>query len=104
VVVGVLLVAGLTTALSGVVGILRLPDVYLRIQASTKTVTIGAVAVLAAVAVAKGPITNYGGRAVLVAVLLLVMNPLASHALARAAYKTGLPMWSGAVEDEPKKR
>jgi hypothetical protein len=33
-------------------------------------------------------------------VLLLVVNPTASHALARAAYKTGVPMWHGAVRDE----
>jgi multicomponent Na+:H+ antiporter subunit G len=41
----------------------------------------------------------FGSRALLVAVLLLVINPVASHALARAAYKTGVPMWPGAVGD-----
>jgi multisubunit Na+/H+ antiporter MnhG subunit len=33
-------------------------------------------------------------------VLLLVMNPVSSHALARAAYKARVPMWRGAVVDE----
>ena len=42
----------------------------------------------------------FGSRALLVAVLLLVVNPVASHALARAAYKTGVPMWPGAVADQ----
>jgi multicomponent Na+:H+ antiporter subunit G len=35
-------------------------------------------------------------------VLLLVMNPLSGHALARAAYKVGVPMWRGAVLDQVK--
>ena len=62
------------------------------------------VAFLVALAVAKGPITEYGGRALVVGVLLLVVSPATSHALARAAYKTGVPMWRGAVVDEPRER
>lgn len=101
VVVVVLVVVGLFFALSGVVGILRMPDVYTRIQCSSKTITMGALPMLVALAVAEGPLTTYGSRAFLVAVLLLLVNPAASHALSRAAYKTGVPMWRGAVADEP---
>lgn len=101
-VVIVLCCVGSAFALSGVVGILRMPDVYTRIQCSSKTITMGALPLLAAVAVAKGPLTAYGGRALFVAVLLLVFNPASGHALARAAYKTGVPMWKGSVVDEPR--
>jgi multicomponent Na+:H+ antiporter subunit G len=96
----VLAVVGLAFSLSGAVGILRMPDVYSRIQCSSKTITMGAVPVLIALVVGEGPLTSYGGRALLAAVLLLVVNPAASHALARAAYKTGVPMWRGAVRDD----
>ncbi len=96
----VLLAVGLTASTNGAVGILRMPDVYLRIQCSSKTVTLGAMPVLLALVVAKGPLTSYGGRALIVAALLLVMNPVATHALARAAYSVGIPMWSGAVVDQ----
>jgi multicomponent Na+:H+ antiporter subunit G len=95
-----LLVPGIAASATGVLGILRMPDVYLRIQSSSKTVTVGALPVLIALVVAEGPLTGYGGRALIVAVLLLVMNPVASHALARAAYSSGVPMWSGAVVDQ----
>ncbi|GAA5195874.1 hypothetical protein GCM10023322_63550 [Rugosimonospora acidiphila] len=95
-----LLALGLAVSLSGAVGILRMPDVYLRIQCSSKTVTLGAMPVLLALVVAKGPVTSYGGRALIVAALLLVMNPVATHALARAAYSVGIPMWPGAVVDQ----
>jgi multicomponent Na+:H+ antiporter subunit G len=95
-----LAVIGGLFSLSGAVGILRMPDVYSRIQSSTMIVTMGAVPVLIALAVGEGPVSSYGSRALLVAVLLLVVNPAASHALARAAYKTGIPMWPGAVADQ----
>jgi len=99
-VVIVLAVIGLGFSLSGALGILRMPDVYSRIQCSSKTITMGALPVLIALVVGTGPVSSYGSRALLVAVLLLVVNPASSHALARAAYKAGVPMWQGAITDE----
>jgi multicomponent Na+:H+ antiporter subunit G len=81
-----------------------MPDVYTRIQCSSKTVTMGALPVLIALVVAKGPVSAYGGRALLVGILLLVVSPLASHVLARAAYKSGIPMWEGSVLDQAAER
>jgi multicomponent Na+:H+ antiporter subunit G len=100
----VLCAVGMFFSLSGVVGILRMPDVYTRVQCSSKTITMGAIPLLVALAVAEGPLTSYGGRALIVLALLIVVNPLASHALVRAAYKTRVPMWDGAVIDEPAAR
>jgi multicomponent Na+:H+ antiporter subunit G len=99
-VVIVLAAVGLAFSLSGAVGIVRMPDLYTRLQCSGKTITMGAVPALAALAVGEGPLSNYGARALLVALLLLVLSPVAAHALARAAYKVGVPMWSGAAGDE----
>lgn len=98
--VAVLLGVGLFFSLSGVVGILRMPDLYNRVQCSSKTITMGALPMLVALVVAKGIETPYAARALFVAVLLLVINPMASHALVRAAYKSGVPMWKGAVLDQ----
>ncbi|MGH9047853.1 MAG: monovalent cation/H(+) antiporter subunit G [Acidimicrobiales bacterium] len=99
-----LLTIGLAFSLSGVVGIIRMPDLYTRIQCSSKTITLGALPVLVALVVGEGPISPYGSRALLVAVLLLLVNPLASHALARAAYKAHVPMWKGAQLDQVAER
>jgi multicomponent Na+:H+ antiporter subunit G len=99
-----LLVIGCAFSLSGAAGILRMPDVYSRIQCSSKTITMGALPALLALVVGQGPVSTYGSRALLVAVLLLVVNPAASHALARAAYKAGVPMWAGAVRDEARQQ
>lgn len=95
-----LALVGLGFSLSGAVGILRMPDVYTRIQCSSKTITMGALPALVALVVGEGPISGYGGRALLVAALLLVVNPASSHALARAAYKSRIPMWRGSVLDQ----
>ena len=84
VVVIVLCCAGLFSSLTGAIGLLRMPDVYTRIQCSSKTVTMGAAPVLLAVVVNQGPVSVYGSRALLVAALLLLLNPAVSHALATA--------------------
>jgi multicomponent Na+:H+ antiporter subunit G len=99
IVVIVLAAVGWAFSLSGAVGILRMPDVYCRIQCSSKMITMGVLPTLVALVVGEGPVSVFGSRALLIAVLLLVVNPIASHALARAAYKTGVPMWPGAVAD-----
>lgn len=91
---------GLATSMTGVLGILRMPDLYTRIQCSTTVVTVGTLASLAAVAVAEGPLTPFGSRAILVAALLLVVSPAASHALSRAAYKRGVELWEGSIVDQ----
>lgn len=103
-IVVILGVVGVAASLSGAVGIVRLPDLYLRLQASTKAITVGAIPVLLALVVGEGFYTQYASRALVVAFLLLVVNPAASHALARAAYKGGIPMWPGAVRDDPAAR
>jgi multicomponent Na+:H+ antiporter subunit G len=98
VVVAVLCLVGLAFSLSGAVGVWRMPDVYSRVQAATKTITMGAVPALLGLVVAEGLWTPYAARALVVAILLLTLNPAASHAQTRAAYKTGVPQWRGAVD------
>ena len=100
----VLSIIGLVFSLSGAVGIVRMPDLYTRIQCSSKTITMGALPALVALVVGEGVVTSYASRALIVAALLLIVNPAASHALARAAYKSGVPMWPGAVRDEVAER
>ncbi|MFD7160444.1 monovalent cation/H+ antiporter complex subunit F [Kribbella sp. NPDC059898] len=78
---------------------------FLERGCTSKVITMGALPALLAVAVSKGIFSPYGGvRVLMVAFLILVLNPAASHALARAAYKTGIRQWRGAVADEPHDR
>ena len=92
---------GLFFSLSGAIGVWRMPDLYTRVQAATKTITLGALPTLVGVVVASGASPPYLTRAMLVGFLLLTLNPAASHALVRAAYKTGTPQWRHAVSRGP---
>jgi multicomponent Na+:H+ antiporter subunit G len=100
----VLAAVGLFFSLTAAVGMVRMPDLYTRIQCSSKSATMGLLPLLIALAIAKGFITPFGGRAMFVGVLVLLINPAAAHAIARAAYKSGVPMWRGSVLDEPADR
>lgn len=100
----ILVAVGVAFSLTSAVGIVRMPDVYTRIQSASVAATMGAIPMLVALVVAEGPVSVYGSRALLVAVLLLVFNPVASHCLARAAYKSGVPMWKGSRIDQPAER
>ena len=100
--VAVLCAVGLFFSLSAAVGILRMPDIYTRLQCSSKSITMGALPLLLGLVVAKGAITSYGGRALLVGLLIMLLGSATAHALSRAAYKVGVPMWPGSVTDEPR--
>ena len=94
-------VAGLGIAFMTVagIGLLRMPDLPTRMHASSKAGTLGAALVLAAVAWHFGD-AAIAVRVAVVCVFLLLTAPVASHVIARAAYRTGVPLSSETVVDE----
>jgi monovalent cation/proton antiporter MnhG/PhaG subunit len=88
----VLAVLGGLFFLAGTLGLLRLPDFYSRVHAATKCDTVGAGAILLALAIHVAP---HPEALKILALLLLVLlsSPTSGHALARAAYHTGLEPW-----------
>ncbi len=95
----IFIILGLGFDIFGCIGLLRLPDVYNRLQATTKCVTLGTCSILLGTFVIKGLCTT-GVKAILVAVFLLLTSPVAAHALARGAYKSGVKLWSKSVVDK----
>ena len=92
-----LLVAGLIFVLSGVVGVLRLPDFYTRLHALGKCDTLGVGLMVAGLALRSG--TQDALKMLLILVFIMLANPLATHALARAAWRSGVKPWR--AEDPP---
>ena len=89
----ILLVLGLLFILLGVVGILRLPDFYTRLHAMGKCDTVGVTLVLMGLAVCIGAsLTTL--KLLLIAAFIVIANPTATHALGRAAIKSGLRPWT----------
>ena len=94
-----LVVAGGLFAFAAALGVLRLPDVLIRMHASTKAGTLGCGLILVAVAVYFGE-TGIIARSVAAIVFLMLTAPVAAHMIGRAAYRTGVPLWKGTVIDE----
>jgi multicomponent Na+:H+ antiporter subunit G len=93
-----LFVIGVLFDLFGCVGLVRLPDVYNRIQASTKCVVLGTTFLLL------GTVVWIGTPAVIIKGLLcilfvLITSSTAAHALARAAHRSGVALAEGSIVD-----
>ena len=95
----VLIAVGILFDLFGCIGLVRLPDVYNRLQASTKCVTLGTCMILIGVLFIMG-IGSAGIRALLCVVFILFTSPVAAHALARAAHRSGVKLWEKSVVDK----
>ena len=78
-------------------GVLRLPDVLIRMHASTKAGTLGAGLILAAVAVHFGDAATIT-RATAAILFLLLTAPVAAHMIGRAAFRDGTPLWRTKIE------
>ncbi|MDQ2689531.1 MAG: monovalent cation/H(+) antiporter subunit G [Chloroflexota bacterium] len=97
--VALLLVTGTTFTLIAAIGVLRMPDVYMRLQVSTKGATLGAGTLLLAVPIYFGDVEIFV-RALLIIGFVVLTTPISGHMLARAAYIVGVPLWEGSVIDE----
>ena len=67
----------------GVLGLVRLPDVYSRLQAATKCVTFGTAGLLFGVFIIKG-FSSFGFKALLGIAFIFLTSPTAAHAISRA--------------------
>ena len=94
----VILLIGAAFNIFGCIGLVRFPDVYNRLQAATKCVTLGTCLVLAGVMVLAGsaPMT---AKCLLCMMFVLITSPTAAHALARGAYKYGVKLKEPTVVD-----
>ncbi len=79
------------------IGIIRMPDPYNRIQAGTKASTLGVVLALIGLGIYEIALLP---KLIVIALFVLITNPLSSHALARAAHAAGVPLADETVRDE----
>ena len=97
-ILGILVVGfGTVFLFLGALGIFRLPDVYNRLQAGTKCTTLGAFCAIVGVGIME---PEWFLKALIVAVFILLTNPISAHALARASYKSAVPLCDGTVVDK----
>ena len=92
-------IAGSAFALLAAVGVLRLPDVFTRMQASTKASTLGLGCLLMGAALQLG---DFGAfiRLASIGAFIVLTTSVAAHVIARASYMADVPLWAGTVLDE----
>ncbi|MEM1138237.1 MAG: monovalent cation/H(+) antiporter subunit G [Pseudomonadota bacterium] len=99
IVAGVLVLLGAVFAFVAALGVVRLPDVYVRMHAATKAGTLAAALTLIAVALVAFEL-SVTVRVIAAVLFLLLTAPVSSHLLARAAYLTRVRLWKNSVRDD----
>lgn len=97
----ILVVVGTFFSVVGVLGYVRLPDVYTRLHATGKVGVFGVIFLLLAAVV----VTSLSwGKALLLALFLLAAGPATSHVLASAAHRLRIPLANARRNDLAKRQ
>lgn len=92
----IFLFIGLFFTLVGCIGVIRFPDIYNRLQAATKCVTLGTCSTLLGTMI----IAGWGSltiKCIICVVFILITSPTAAHALAKASHVFGVKLWEKSV-------
>ncbi|GAB4292046.1 MAG: monovalent cation/H(+) antiporter subunit G [Marinilabiliales bacterium] len=81
----------------GALGILRMPDVFNRIQAGTKASTLGTILTLTGLVLV---FPGWIGKLFILVMFVIITNPVSSHVLARGAHHAHTPMTKETIIDE----
>lgn len=97
--VATLLIAGGVFAAIAGLGLLRFPDVLMRMHASTKAGTLGVGLSVISVSIffANDLVTT---KVILIVAFILLTAPVAAHLIGRAAYRTASPLWEPTIVDD----
>ena len=102
IVTAIVWLVGSAFSLLAAVGVLRMPDVFTRMQASTKASTLGLGCLLIGAALQMGDFASFV-RVASIGAFVLLTTPVAGHVIARAAYFADVPLWEGTMLDERKR-
>ena len=102
IIVSVLILGGCFLIFSGLLGVIRFPDIYCRMHAATKGPTLGLMCIMLASIIffAAGDYSDFSSRNILIIVFVLLTAPVGAHMLSKNAYKSGVKMWENSVRDQ----
>ncbi|MCK4802349.1 Na+/H+ antiporter subunit G [bacterium] len=95
----IIIVVGVVFDTIGCIGLVRLPDVYNRLQAATKCVTLGTCGIMFGIFIMQG-FNSLGIKALVCIPFIFLTAPTAAHALARGAHLFGVKLWDKSVCDK----
>lgn len=99
----VLLLLGAIFMLLASIGLVRMPDVLMRLHSSTKSATLGVGLIMLGVALFFSDFA-IAVRGLAIVIFLFSTAPVAAHMIGRAAYLSGVPLWEGTLSDEMRGR
>jgi multicomponent Na+:H+ antiporter subunit G len=94
-----LMIVGTLFDVFGCIGLVRFPDVYNRLQAATKCVTLGTILLLIGAGLVSGDASTIA-KAVICSVFILLTSPTAAHAIAKGSHSSGVQLWEKSVIDK----
>ncbi|MCC5858365.1 MAG: monovalent cation/H(+) antiporter subunit G [Ectothiorhodospiraceae bacterium] len=97
------LLVGAGFVLIGALGVVRMPDLMLRMHTTTKAGALGG-GLIAVAAAFHFPETGVIVRSVAILAFVVLTAPIAAHIIGRAAYFVGVPLWEKTLKDELKER
>lgn len=99
----ILLTIGVFFLFVSALGLYRLPDLFCRMHAATKSSTLGITGVLLALFLYFGS-TGVGMVVLLAIVFQFLTVPVSAHMIARSAYMRGVKLWEGSIIDQLRER
>lgn len=100
IILAVLSTVGALAILFASIGILRMPDFYLRLSVTVKASSLGVGLLLICAAIMFPDDASVTTKSIAIIFFLFITAPIAAHMIGRAAYFTGIPLWKGTVIDE----
>ena len=99
IIVGILAFSGTMFVLLAAVGLLRMPDTYLRISVTTKAATLG-IGLLLMAAVVYFNETSITTKVLAIILFILLTAPISGHLIGRTSYFSGVRLWKNSVMDD----
>jgi len=101
IIIGVLASFGAIFVFLAAVGMIRMPDTYLRISVTTKAATLGIGLLLVAAAIFFGDL-SITTKVLAIILFILLTAPVSAHLIGRASYFSGVKLWKNSVLDDLK--
>lgn len=99
IITGIFLILGSFIVLLAGIGVVKMPDIYTRMSATSKASTLGVSVILITTGFFFGT-TEIITRTLLIVIFLMITAPVASHLLGKAAYLNKLPLWDRTKRDD----
>lgn len=100
IILAILSTLGALAILFASIGILRMPDFYLRLSVTVKASSLGVGLFLICAAIMFPDDASVTTKSIAILFFLIITAPIAAHMIGRTAYFTGTPLWKGTIVDE----